>query len=137
LWTDLLGRDVTITIERVRIDELVRKGGAKEKKGVVYIVGRDKMWVLNRTNADTIVKLYGRETEGWHGKRVTLYPTTATFGRETVPCIRVRPQVPAAKGERPPAPPPRPEGAVDPEDEPPLPGAAEDEDGTDLFSGGN
>lgn len=107
---DLDGRDCTVMIERVVIDELVRRGGSREKKGVMHLKGTEKMVVLNRTNAETIVKLYGRDTSGWIGKRITLYPARVTFGRDTVDAIRVREQVPRKKGEQ--APPPEPPAAA-------------------------
>lgn len=93
---DLLKRDVTVTIETLAIEELRAHGGRKEKKPVLYFVGKDKGLVLNRTNVDLIAKLHGKETDGWIGQKITLYPTTTKMGTETVDCIRVRPVAPAA-----------------------------------------
>lgn len=104
---DLQGRDVTLTIRRVSLDELTRQGGSKEMKPVVYFketadkaqrTGQDeKRLVLNKTNAHSIRDLYGPETDGWAGKRITLYSARVTFGRQTVDAIRVRDETPPAK----------------------------------------
>lgn len=121
---ELQGKDVTVTIEKVQLEELTMRGGLKKKKGVIYLRGKEKMIVLNRTNAETIVKLYGPDTNGWIGKRITIYADRVTFGRETVDAIRVRPKVPADKnagnGQRqkpPQAPPPTQEQAPAPADD--------------------
>lgn len=102
---ELKGRDVTLTIARVQVDELQRKGSsAKERKPIIYFTETKKKLVLNKTNAKTIAALYGGEVSAWAGKRITLFPTTDKFGRETVDCIRIRPKAPPAKGQAAPAP---------------------------------
>ncbi len=97
---DLEGRDVTVTIERVSGGTLVGTGGTKNKKPVLHFKGTEKGLALNITNARVIAGLYGGfESDQWIGKRVTLYPTTTTFGSQTVECIRIRNVVPKAKSE--------------------------------------
>ena len=101
---DLKGRDVTLTISRLGIGESLRaEGGKAVKKHIVYFAEMDKRpeddrkkWVLNKTNAKTIAKLYGNDTDAWIGKRITLFPTTCQSFGETVDCIRVK----AAPGQR-------------------------------------
>lgn len=104
---DLLGKDWTVTIERVVGGEVTGDGGQKTKKPILYFKGTKKGLVCNITNARTIAGLYGGsfKTEDWVGKRITLYPTTTTRGRDTVECIRIRPMVPKGKDAPPPAPP--------------------------------
>lgn len=97
---DLEGRDVTVEIIRVVGGTLVGTGGKSNKKPVVYFKGTEKGLALNITNARVIAGLYGGfESEKWIGKRVTLYPTTTTFGAQTVDCIRIRPTAPKGKSE--------------------------------------
>lgn len=106
---DLEGRDVTVTIERVVGGTLIGTGGTKSKKPVLYFKGTEKGLALNITNARTIAGLYGGfDSEQWIGKKITLYPTTTSFGSQTVDCIRVRNVIPKGKGEpiRPDVPPP-------------------------------
>lgn len=108
---DLEGRDVTVTIERVTGGTLVGTGGKSTKKPVLYFKGTEKGLGLNITNARTIAGLYGGfDSDKWIGKKITLYPTTTTFGSQTVECIRIRNVVPGAKAKsetiRPDVPPP-------------------------------
>lgn len=67
------GRDVTMTIKAVVLEELEGIRG-KQQKGIVSFEERPLQWVLNRTNASALKAMFGRETNGWVGKRVTLYP---------------------------------------------------------------
>lgn len=94
---DLLGKDVTVTIARVEAGTLTSQGNKKTKKPIVWFEGREKGLALNKTNARTIADMYGNDTVKWVGKRITIWPTTTQFGRETVECIRVRPNVPGAQ----------------------------------------
>lgn len=68
------GRDVTLTIAGVRLEELEDTKGEKKRKGVVSFRETQKQLVLNRTNAMCIARMFGSETDDWAGKRVTLYP---------------------------------------------------------------
>jgi hypothetical protein len=91
---DLEGREVTVQIEKVFPGVLKGDKGRESKKPMVKFVGKDKKLALNKTNGKTIAKLYGKETDEWAGKLITIYPTTTEFGGETVDCIRVKPTVP-------------------------------------------
>jgi hypothetical protein len=134
---DLRGEDATVTISHVEIEALKTTSG-KEIKPVIHFVemqrrppDKRKRWVLNKTNAKTIAKLYGTELTDWYGKRITLYPTTCEVAGETVECVRVRKERPA--------PPPAAQQAassakrlVAPPDQPEHPAVLEDDD---LFGG--
>ena len=103
---DLGGRDVTVEMADVRLEE-VGQGADAEELPVLYFQGQTKGLILNKTNARTISGLYGSETTGWSGRAVTLYPTTTTYGSETRDCIRIKaPTGPVAPAEPPPPPPP-------------------------------
>lgn len=105
----LEGRDWTLTITKVEAGELEdNKTKRKERKPIVHFKGASKPLALNRTNAETIADMYGKDVKAWVGKTVTLYPTTTKFGRETVECIRIRPEAPKGKPETMPEPPPPP-----------------------------
>lgn len=95
---ELQGRDATVTIEAVKMNDLPREGSSKKDVlPVLTFVGKKKKLVLNKTNASVLVGLYGPHAKEWIGKAVTLYPTTTRFGADTVNCIRVREEVPATK----------------------------------------
>jgi len=96
---DLQGKDVTVTIEDIepRHELAGRSGGkfVKESKPVVKMAGKDKLFVMNKTNARTVADMYGKKPIEWIGKKITLYPTTTQAGGETHECIRVREKVPS------------------------------------------
>lgn len=97
---DLQGRDVTVEIAKVEAAELfITSANAKKKKPVVSFKGTPKKLVLNKVNSDTVAKMYGYDTKAWIGKKITLYPTTARCGRETVDAIRVRPKAPSGPAQ--------------------------------------
>lgn len=93
---DLNGRDVTKTIKRVERTELKMRGGRAEKKVVIYFSDSEKKLVCNRTNADTIAKIYGPHVSSWIGQKITMFSTTTTFGSKTVDCVRIRETAPRA-----------------------------------------
>jgi len=91
------GKDCTVTIDKVVQGAVQGTDGKKTKKPLVYFKGKEKPLALNITNVRTIGAMYGFKAEDWVGKRITLYPTTTTFGPKTVDCVRIRPTVPGAK----------------------------------------
>lgn len=85
---DLQGRQPTVTIDRVVIEEV---GKDKDRRPCLYFAGKEKGIVLNKTNATNISSSYGRDTEGWIGRPVTLFTVWTDFNGQSVEAIRVRP----------------------------------------------
>jgi hypothetical protein len=85
-----LDGDVTLTIDGVDVEDITAPGGSKERMPVVSFEDARKKLILNKTNGKTIAGLHGNDTDGWIGKKVTLFRTTTTFAGEEVECIRVR-----------------------------------------------
>lgn len=92
---DLPG-DVNVKIVRVECKELTSQRG-KNKRPIIFFEGKEKSFVVNKTNGKTIANLYGNRTEEWVGKWITLFRSTTSAGGETVDCIRVRPNAPKGK----------------------------------------
>lgn len=92
---DLCGQDVVVTIREVLLEKIEGPNSNGEPKGVVYFYEHPKGMILNRVNGNRIVGLYGEDTDGWVGGRITLYPSETDFQGDTVPCIRVRKEPPA------------------------------------------
>lgn len=87
---DLRGQPVKVVIEHITPrDELQMKGGKKEKKPVVTLKGKEKKWVLNKTNSQAIAKVYGSRPSAWIGQTVVIFPTRAMFGPDEVDALRV------------------------------------------------
>ena len=85
------GQDVTLTIASLRLEELEGDSG-KKMKAIVSFRETKKEWVMNRTNAECIKAMFGRETNAWIGKRVTLFPDAYTdpFTKKLGTAIRVK-----------------------------------------------
>lgn len=95
---DLRGKDVTLTVARLALEDLRTESGT-ERKPVLYFVELEerakknqinKKLVLNKTNARSIMAVHGTETNDWKGKKITLYATTCQAFGQTVDCIRIR-----------------------------------------------
>ncbi len=84
---DLTGRACVVTIETT-VQETV--GQPPENRPVVYFRGKQKGFILNKTNAHAITFLHGDESDNWRGKQIEIYPTTTDFAGRIVDCIRVR-----------------------------------------------
>ena len=90
---DLNGKHVTLTIAKIVIEQLGH-GAEAERKPVVYFLKATKGLVLNRTNAMTLVGMYGDESDDWVGKRVTLFATRIRAFGTMQDTIRVKDEVP-------------------------------------------
>ena len=61
-----------------------------EVKLVVWFTNDKRGLVLNRVNNRAIRAAYGDAVDGWIGKIIVLFPTTAEFRGKTGPALRVR-----------------------------------------------
>lgn len=87
---DLGDEDVCMTISKVTMEKL-GQGQDAEVKPIIHFRETEKQFVLNKTNATTIIKIAGSDdTDDWIDKKITLYATEVAFGAEMVLSIRVR-----------------------------------------------
>jgi hypothetical protein len=82
--TDFKGKNVTLKIKEVNLEELVGDKGA-QVKGVVSFEKTEKQLALNKTNGICLKDMFGKKVQEWVGKRVTLFASVWN-GEE---CIRV------------------------------------------------
>lgn len=61
-----------------------------EHKPVLFFREVQKGMVLNKTNARTISKLYGGNTEAWAGKQIVAFSAMVDFRGDMVEAIRLR-----------------------------------------------
>lgn len=91
---DLEGKEATLTIKswEYPTDELDKGGDGKVMKGTVILFNETpKRLVANVTNFNAIANIHGRDPDHWKGKKITLYPSTTTLGKDKAkPCIRVK-----------------------------------------------
>lgn len=90
LKADLLkGKKVTLTIKEIDVQELIGETGKPAAKVIVSFAERPLELVLPKTNGECLRRMFGNNPREWVSKRVTLFPSTTKFGRDTVDCIRV------------------------------------------------
>lgn len=96
---ELVGKEPTLTIGRVTLEkvELLKanddSGGGKMKDRVIVYFKEsksDRGWLLNRTNAECIKELWGRETNDWVGHKLTLHTLPVRVGPKVEPGIRIK-----------------------------------------------
>ena len=94
---ELVGKEPTLTIERVTLEQVESMkinddagAGKMKDRVIVYFKGAKRGWLLNRTNAECIKELWGRETDAWVGHRLTLYTTNVRVGPKVEPGIRIK-----------------------------------------------
>lgn len=97
---ELIGKEPTLTIDRVSLEQVESlkasgdEGGNGKLKDRIIVYFKeakgDRGWLLNRTNAECIKEMWGRETNDWIGHRITLYTTNVRVGPKMEPGIRVK-----------------------------------------------
>jgi hypothetical protein len=100
--SDLQGKEVTVTMDEVRREEL-GQGADKETKPVLYFKGKERGLVLNKTNANAITEMYGDETDDWHGKKIVLVARFVEFQGKEVEAIRIKRPTRHVEEDEPPA----------------------------------
>lgn len=83
---DLQGREWPVTISAV-----ARKDFDEGSKLVLSLHETPRTLVLNKTNAEAISAAYGKETNGWIGQRITVFPMRVSYQGRPVDGIRLRP----------------------------------------------
>lgn len=100
---DDLPEPETFTIDECVREEVKNEEGT-ELKSVLYFSEPDsKPLILNKTNGETIAKIYGDESDEWVGKPIELFvDENVRFGSKKTGGIRVRqPQSPGNEKEAP------------------------------------
>lgn len=93
---DIGERSIQLVISHLDMEDM--RGG--DEKPVLYFVKTKKGLVLNKTNATTIAKAYGDDTDNWRGKTVIVFTAVTDFGGRDTLGIRIRiPKHVAAKHE--------------------------------------
>jgi len=102
---DLKGKDVTLTIRRVVVEDVESPSGQSKKLGVIYFEetlakakengdeNKEKRMVMSAKikHMRAIAAHHGYEMDNWVGKKITLYPNEEEHFGEIHVCVRVRP----------------------------------------------
>jgi hypothetical protein len=83
------GKTPLVTIDHVKIVDLVGEDGSTKQKPVVYFRESKRGWVLCKTTAQGLAAMFGAETDKWTGKRVHLRAEEVQVGKERKPGIRI------------------------------------------------
>jgi hypothetical protein len=86
------GWTLTAEVEMARMEKFEGdRGKGDSDKMVVYFRRQKSGLVVGSVVWDMFIDVTGEEdSDHWKGHVVELYKTTTPFGRETVPCVRVR-----------------------------------------------
>ena len=92
-----VGAERTYQIESVTPGEIRdKKSGTVKPSLNIQLVGVQKTWGCNKTNAKRIATLYGHDYSHWAGQVITLVHTTVDFSGNEVSAVRVKPGRPQA-----------------------------------------
>jgi len=92
---DLQGKTVRLKISEVGTHTFDEGKDSEKSQIVLSFEGKEKKLGLNVTNANSIAKILGGETDNWIGGEIKIYPTTTDFGdKRDVPCIRIVEELP-------------------------------------------
>lgn len=84
--SNLKGKPQTVTIREFAQEEI---GQDKQLKGVLYFEGKEKGLVLNKTKITELMTMFGAETDGWIGQKITLSPGRTQYQGKMVDTIYV------------------------------------------------
>jgi hypothetical protein len=97
--SDLKGKEITVTIDRVEAEEFEQDGVKRPKPVVHFRNSGIKPLVCNKTNSSRLATALGdKDTDAWAGKQVRLYPDMEEFRGQVHEVVRVR-RAPAPIGE--------------------------------------
>jgi hypothetical protein len=85
---DLQDRHITVTMSHVAMEKIAMD--SEEVKPVLYFEHKAKGLVLNKTNSETIARVYGDESDQWLGKPIILYSAMVQFKSEMVEAVRIK-----------------------------------------------
>lgn len=98
---------VLVRVESVAVVEIGKEGEEKQKKLAVRFVGKEKLLLLNVTNANMLAEIaQSRDYDTWPGKHALLYRTMVDFAGKRVPALRLDHYAPTPSSAIPPKPAP-------------------------------
>ena len=88
--TDLGGKEITVTIDRVESDTFENDGRRQVKPVIHFRESGIKPLVSNETNFLMVAAACGKDTNTWPGKQVTLYADLVPFKGSVTEAVRIR-----------------------------------------------
>src|SRR3977135_2372694 len=84
---DLSGEATPVTMTVVKLEQVAKSG---DTQPAVYFKEVKQGSVLNKTNAKSITKLYGDDTNRWNGQKIELFEAMVEYQGDVMPALRVR-----------------------------------------------
>jgi hypothetical protein len=91
---DLNGKEMIVTINSSEIESFKEEDGTKRKKVILAFDEIDQKLIVNTTNRDVLVELFGDDTDDWTGRKIILYVTKVTYAGKRVDGLRIRDRLP-------------------------------------------
>lgn len=88
--SDLGTHQPIVKVSSVKVESL-GQGEDQEDKPVIYFEGKEKGLVCNKTNWNTMIELFGGETDDWVGHKVKILATEVAFKGKMTMAIRISP----------------------------------------------
>ena len=90
LKADMLkGKKVTLTIKAIFGEDMTDADENTKAEWIVQFAERPLEWVMNKTGAYCLYRMWGGDPHNWVGHRVTLFPQPGTWFGEKGEAIRV------------------------------------------------
>lgn len=90
LKSDMLkGAKVTLTIKSIVGEGLMSEDKGANLEWIVSFVERPLQFVMNKTNAFCLYRMFGGDPHSWVGHKITLFPTTTMAFGQKQDCIRI------------------------------------------------
>ena len=83
------GRSVVVTITDVRGADVEQEDGSVKHRPILTMRGKDKKFLVNRTNGVAIAAMFGDDPTAVVGKRLEIQAVEVRFGRDRVKGVRV------------------------------------------------
>jgi hypothetical protein len=83
-----ISEPVTVTIAGLQVQSFTREG-QEQRKLILDFEDYPGRLALNKTNAETIMGIYGDDTDNWLGQEITLAVESVDFKGKKVPGVRV------------------------------------------------
>ena len=90
LKADMLkGRKITMTIKAIFGEDLTDADENSKAEWIVQFAERPFEWVMNKTGAYCLYRMFGGDPHTWSGHKITLFPQPGTWFGEKGEAIRV------------------------------------------------
>lgn len=87
---DFEDEDQILTIKELDEEEFDDKERGKTLKYILWFKEEDKPLILNKTNVNNLIGLFGPETDDWIGQKVYVGASEVDFQGKTTMAVRIR-----------------------------------------------